>query len=48
VSFFGSHPTYHDTDRFGRDDLPLVAKVADQAHTVVFERLAELNTKKAE
>jgi hypothetical protein len=23
---------YHDTDSFGRDDLPLVAKLADQAH----------------
>lgn len=31
---------YHDTDSFGRDDLPLVAKVADQAHTFIFERLA--------
>ena len=33
--------TYHDTDSFGRDDLPLVAKVADQAHTYIFERLAK-------
>jgi hypothetical protein len=33
---------YHDTDSFGRDDLPLVAKLADQAHTFIFERLAEL------
>jgi hypothetical protein len=24
---------YHDTDSFGRDDLPLVAKLADQAHS---------------
>ena len=24
---------HHDTDSFGRDDLPLVAKLADQAHT---------------
>jgi len=32
---------YHDTDSFGRDDLPLVAKLADQAHTFIFERLAE-------
>jgi hypothetical protein len=31
---------YHDTDSFGRDDLPLVAKLADQAHTFIFERLA--------
>ncbi|ACB74497.1 hypothetical protein [Opitutus terrae] len=32
---------YHDTDSFGRDDLPLVAKLADQAHTFIFTRLAE-------
>jgi hypothetical protein len=35
---------YHDTDSFGRDDLPLVAKLADQAHTFIFGRLAELRT----
>jgi hypothetical protein len=39
---------YHDTDGFGRDDLPLVAKLADQAHTFIFERLAELKTKQNE
>ena len=39
---------YHDTDSFGRDDLPLVAKLADQAHTFIFERLAELKTKQNE
>jgi hypothetical protein len=32
--------TWHDTDSYGRDDLPLVAKLADQAHTFIFERLA--------
>ncbi len=31
---------YHDTDSFGRDDLPLVAKLADQAHTFIFERIS--------
>jgi len=35
---------YHDTDSFGRDDLPLVAKLADQAHTFIFGRLAELKS----
>ncbi len=25
------------TDNFGRDDLPLVGKVADQAHTWIYE-----------
>ncbi len=32
---------YHDADSFSRDDLPLVAKLADQARTFIFERLAE-------
>jgi hypothetical protein len=32
--------TWHDTDSYGRDDLPLVAKLADEAHTFIFERLA--------
>jgi hypothetical protein len=39
---------YHDTDSFGRDDLPLVAKLADQARTFIFERLAELKNKQSE
>ena len=39
---------YHETDSFGRDDLPLVAKLADQAHTFIFERLAELKTEQGE
>lgn len=29
---------FHDTDSFGRDDLPLVAKLADQVHTFIFEQ----------
>ncbi len=28
---------WKDSYSFGRDDLPLVAKVADQAHTWIFE-----------
>jgi hypothetical protein len=39
---------YHDTDSFGRDDLPLVAKLADQAHTFIFERLSELKSEHSE
>ena len=31
---------FHDSDSFGRDDLPLVGKLADQAHTFIFEQLA--------
>lgn len=29
---------WEQTDSFNRDDLPLVAKVADQAHTFIFEQ----------
>ena len=39
---------FHDTDSYGRDDLPLVAKLADQAHTFIFERLAELKAEHSE
>jgi hypothetical protein len=31
---------WKDTTSFGRDDLPLVAKVADLAHTWIFEQAA--------
>jgi hypothetical protein len=39
---------FHDTDSFGRDDLLLVAKLADQAHTFIFDRLAELKSEHGE
>jgi hypothetical protein len=39
---------FHDTDSFGRDDLPLVAKLADQAHTFIFDRVAELKSEQGE
>ena len=32
---------WKDSTSFGRDDLPLVAKIADQAHTCIFEAQAE-------
>jgi hypothetical protein len=35
---------FHDTDSYARDDLPLVAKLADQVHTFIFEWLAELKS----
>jgi len=38
---------FYDTDSYGRDDFPLVAKLADQAHTFIFERLAELKPSRA-
>lgn len=31
---------WESTSSFGRDDLPLIAKLADQAHTWIYERLA--------
>ncbi len=34
---------FHDTDSFGRDDLLLLSKLADQAHTFVCERMAGQN-----
>jgi hypothetical protein len=46
-TYVGDENKYHDTDSFGRDDLPLVAKLADQAHTFIFERLAEMKTNTA-
>lgn len=39
---------FHDTDSFGRDDLPLVTKLADQAHTFIFEQLAILKAEQSE
>jgi hypothetical protein len=30
--------TWKDSTSFGRDDLPLVAKIADMAHTWIFEQ----------
>jgi hypothetical protein len=39
---------YHDTDSFGRDDLPLVAKLADRAHTFIFEHKAGSKTGESE
>lgn len=31
---------FHDSDSFGRDDLLLLGKLADQAHTFICERMA--------
>lgn len=40
-SYLDDAQKYHSSDSFNRDDLPLVAKLADQAHTFIFERMAE-------
>ena len=39
---------YHDTDSFGRDDLPLVAELADHAHSFIFEQRAKLEAEQSE
>jgi hypothetical protein len=35
---------FHDTDSFGRDDLLLLSKLADQAHSFVCDRLASMKS----
>jgi hypothetical protein len=32
---------WRQTESFGRDDLPVLAKVADQAHTFIFQKQQE-------
>jgi hypothetical protein len=39
-SYVDEAKNWHDADSFGRDDLLLVAKLADQAHTFIFEQCA--------
>lgn len=39
-TYMDEEKKFHDTDSFGRDDLLLLSKLADQAHTFVCERLA--------
>jgi hypothetical protein len=39
-SYVDEEKRFHDANSFGRDDLPLVAKLADEAHTFIFKRLS--------
>ncbi len=41
VRLYKDEEEWLETNSFDRDDLPLVAKVADQLHTFVFEHIAE-------
>ncbi len=41
VRLYKDEEEWRETNSFDRDDLPLVAKVADQLHTFVFEHIAE-------
>ena len=38
-SYLDEQKQWHDADSFGRDDLLLLAKLADQAHSFICERL---------
>jgi hypothetical protein len=39
-TYMDEEKKFHDADSFGRDDLLLLAKLADQAHTFICERMA--------
>lgn len=39
---------WQDTTSFGRDDLPLLCKVADSAHTWIFEQAKKVTTEASE
>jgi hypothetical protein len=38
-AYLDEQKQWHDADSFGRDDLLLLSKLADQAHTYVCERM---------
>lgn len=38
-TYMGEDKKLHDADSFGRDDLLVLAKLADQAHSFICERL---------
>jgi hypothetical protein len=39
-TYMDEEKKFHDSDSFGRDDLLLLSKLADQAHTYICDRLA--------
>lgn len=39
-TYLDEHKKFQDTDTFGREDLLLLAKLADQVHTFICERQA--------
>lgn len=39
-SYLDEQKQWHDADSFGRDDLLLLAKLADQAHSFICEKMA--------
>ena len=40
-TYMDANKQFHDTDSFGRDDLSLVAKLANEAHSYIFGRVAQ-------
>ena len=47
VRLYKDGDEWHETSSFDRDDLPLVAKVADRCHTFIFEHVAESRQQEA-
>lgn len=39
-TYMDEQKQFHDSDSFGRDDLLLLSKLADQAHTFICDRLS--------
>lgn len=39
-TYMDEEKKFHDSDSFGRDDLLLLSKIADQAHTFICERMS--------
>lgn len=39
-SYLDEEKKWHDSDSFGRDDLLLLSKLADQAHSFIYERMS--------
>lgn len=39
-TYMDEEKKFHDADSFGRDDLLLLGKLADQAHTFICDRMA--------
>lgn len=46
-SYLDEEKRFHDANSFGRDDLLLVAKLADEALTYIFKRLSSKKTEAA-
>lgn len=45
---FRNGDAWSESKQFGRDDLPLVAKVADMAHTFIFHHYQSSNVRREE